>query len=307
MQDAEGNPTTNFARMGGRLGTLAGGVSGLGRGIASVAPVGSNARRWGMNIMGVGEGAGYPMQAPFRTLGRITSTISPRTAAGTTGVSRFFNYPVGLRSTAMNTLGRRIGLGGLGVMGANEMIGGLERRMLGGADRYLANNLPPLVDSLTQRAHQEGHQFLAEHGLLGQGGQLSLGGAIGNPFDHVLRGIGLDPANLSGLQKLSILGGMGVLGGGLMSGHAGVAGLGGLAAAGGALPQLLQRFGGGGGQGGPGPGGAGGAAGAGGGPAANLAGTAAGPGGLQARNELLHQMRLQGRAPWPEEQPQQPF
>lgn len=238
MKDANGNPTTNFGRMGGTLGTLAGGVGGAGRAMRQLGTAGGTINRTGQKMMAFGEGALTPIRAPFQAIGRMTGHL-PAGAAPAGRFAQHANY------------GRLAGLGTTGVLGVHQGIEGLRgvaRDFVGReavpfardqaaqfADEYIGSRLPHLQESV--------NEHLGNLGLLGADGRFNplagVGQRLGGGVDSIFQSLGMDPSRMSPLQKMMILGGAGIGGVGAAAGSPVMAGLGGVGAMAGLLPQFM--------------------------------------------------------------------
>lgn len=240
LRDAEGNPTTNFRQLGGSLGTGFGGLSGTGRALRGLAAPGGQAHQLGARMAAFGEGGLAPLRAPFTTLGRGLGVVPRAAQPGMTSVAG-----------AARGYGRVAGLGAAGVLGANATIEGGKRyaaeQARDMADAYLAERLPQIQGYLGEQATGIADQYLDRLGLLNQQGQFDAMGAVrrgaANSADALLASLGLDPANMSGLQKMMILGGAGLGGAGALAGSPVAAGAGGLSALAGLLPQFMPSQG----------------------------------------------------------------
>lgn len=241
--DGQHIPSTNFARMGGMLGTGFGGIGGSGRALRNLAPVGSGMQRAGTKMMQFGEGALAPMM-PGRNIVGL-----PRMLTGTPAAA-----------SRAGSMGRKTAYGLSGVLGANQMMHGFKQEMgVAGrdmADAYLGERMPQMLDTAGQHATGVADQWLQQRGLLGEDGQINVAGPamerVTGGIDGLFRGMGMDPSRMSPLQKMMILGGAGVGAGGMAAGSPGLAAMGGLGALAGFVPGMGQRSGPGGHAGGPG-------------------------------------------------------
>lgn len=237
LKDAHGNPTTNFSRMGGFLGSAFGTASGAGRAMRQLAPAGSSVQQAGQRLMAFGEGGLAPIRAPFTAAGRLAG-LSP---AGAAPVGRFANAA---------RMGRNAGILGTGIMGTQQLING----GMGVADDYLASRMPQVRDNMAQFADEyigsrlpalqdSVNEHLSNLGLLGADGRFNplagVGQRLGGGVDAIFRGLGMDPSRMSPLQKMMVLGGAGVGGIGAAAGSPVMAGMGGVGAMAGLLPQFM--------------------------------------------------------------------
>jgi hypothetical protein len=110
---------------------------------------------------------------------------------------------------------------------------GIEGAVQQGAVDFMNQAMPAVND------------YLDQLGLINRRtGQLDITGlarrGAGNVADQVLNAVGLDPSQMTGMQKLMILGGALGTGGGLVSGNPLVSGAGGLSLLAGLSPQIGQ-------------------------------------------------------------------
>lgn len=217
LTDAEGNPTTNFGRMGGRLGAVAGGVSGAGRALNRLG--GGQVKAFGNQMHAFGEGALAPFKAPFS---------AAQSAMGGGGANAFAKGLAG--KNPMYQLGRKGGMAVGGLVGARQLMDGgkqsLTEHMLGAANEYADQKIPQIADYAEGRARQ-GMQGM---GLAGEDGRFdptrAVGQAAGQGVDHIFKSMGMDPSRLSPMQKMMMLGGGAAAGGGMLAGSPMLAGAG---------------------------------------------------------------------------------
>lgn len=264
-------PATNFARMGGTLGGAFGLAGGTGRAMRQLAPAGSAINRFGTKVMQFGEGGLAPLMPGRNPLLPLPKMVTGLPAA----------------ASRAGKAGRKIAYGLGGVLGMRQGLEGFKNTMAAHgrdtADAYLEARLPQLQQQMGQGAADMADQWLQQRGLLNDQGQVDIAGPAINHVAHgadgIFRAMGLDPARLSPLQKMMMLGGAGMAGGGAMMGSPMLAGAGGLAMLGGGAPYMM-----GGGR----PGGQHAMAGPG-GP------TQPPPNAMTARNEWQHQQQYNNR------------
>jgi len=184
------------------------------------------------------------------------------------------------RAQIAGRIGGGAGLAAAGIGLGNEMV---NSKVQGMVDDNVARVYGEAMPQVQQDFGNMLNSYLGQRGMLDGNGQFQMpgGGIMGNlgrGGDSVFRSLGMDPATMSPLQKMMILGGAGIGGAGAMTGNAPLMAGGGLATAAGLLPLLSQpnrgAQAGGGSQGG--------AAGV------NYAGQ---PNQPQARNEWLYQQQ----------------
>ena len=231
---------TDFRRRGMQLGTMTGLLHGTAstmagrpgparapwQNVAGNVGAGLNKAHTSVNNFGVGtfdpimSGATYPFHAVWNS------------RVGRPGVRSTPFFQGGAARTNSQLAGRALGVGtlGLGALGGaygmatnharNTVQEGAGRGMMDAAGT-IRNALPDMLDEMGPELSQR----LQQH--LGGGALQSMGrGAMGG-VDHMLSMAGMDPTRMSPVQKLAIIGGLGVGGGGLMAGSPLAAGLGG--------------------------------------------------------------------------------
>lgn len=270
--DGTFKPGTNFARMGGTLGAGFGLAGGTGRAMRQLAPAGSAINRAGTKLMQFGEGGLAPIMPGRNPLLPLPKMVTGLPAA----------------ASSAGNLGRKAAYGLGGVLGVRQGLEGFKNQMAAHgrdtADAYLEARLPELQQQMGQGAADMADQWLQQRGLLNDQGHVDIAGPAINHVAHgadgMFRAMGIDPARLSPLQKMMLLGGGAAGAGGLAMGSPMLAGAGGLAMLGGGVPYAM----GGGRQGGQGA-----MAGPGGGPGQPQ------PNAMTARNEWQHQQQYNNR------------
>lgn len=225
---ASGLDGTNFARMGGTIGTAAGGVSGAGKAMQKVAP-GTRFAGWGRQTQQFGDAALNPITRPFKNVGNMLSGKANLAAT----------------AAAPMRYGRLAGLGATGILGTQNLLGGLKTTLtdhgLDVAEKYLNYKVPEIADYAQGRTMDA----LGQMGMLDANGQVSLGGLTGRGLsgagDQIFRALGMDPTRMSPVQKMMVLGGGAVAGGGALAGSPVMAGLGGLGLLGGLVPGMMPN------------------------------------------------------------------
>lgn len=192
-------------------------------------------------------------------LGGMGVKALPTTARGW-GANMFGNNAKSLPGFA----GRMAGFGGLAGLGAGGVMHGLDAakgHVKDTVQSAAVDTYKEMAPVIAGHATQVADQYLDSAGLLGPDGKvqappINFGGAAGQlghgamqMADQVFQRLGMDPSRMSTPQKISILGGMGLLGAGAATGNNTMMGLGGAGAAGGMayggqdspLMQLLNR------------------------------------------------------------------
>jgi hypothetical protein len=134
-----------------------------------------------------------------------------------------------------------LGLGATGLGGAYNLAQGKVRDMVDDNVSRVYNEAMPQIkddfaDTMDEYLHSRG--MLDDQGHFDPSSRMMKG--LSGGADNIFRAMGMDPARLSGLQKIMILGGAVGGGGGLLAGSPAVAGMGGLSTAAGLLPLFMQ-------------------------------------------------------------------
>jgi hypothetical protein len=241
-----GVPDTHFGHIGGQVGGAAGLASGTGRAMNRLGAPGGRIATQGRNLTNFAEGALGPVMNPINTAYRAFGNQAPQWLRSGFTPARF-----GANTAAMRG-GRQLGMWGGGLLGARELMGGVKRDLsntvTNTANQYLQSAIPQIADYGEDRTMG----MLDRLGVLNQQGQFSPMQGIGRGLSQgvqglmrhahpLFRALGLNPQNMSPMQQAAILGGGGLGGAGLMTGHPMLAGAGGLTSLAGLLPGLMGR------------------------------------------------------------------
>jgi len=267
--DEFGKPMTETRNTFGQLGAYAGlGLGGLSQGgrLARMAPgapawVQNAGRNMGMAEKGMKNFAFGQFQPiisaatylPRKAINYVAGkqVVNPNFYGSTWDKATKMWNPA--HASAAGRAGRLAGVSTIGLGATGMAYSMAENKMRGMVDDNVARVYGQAMPQIREDLQGMGHEFLDEHGMIGEDGQFDpmiankkrggILGGFGGGADGIFKSLGMNPASMSPLQKLMILGGAGMGGGGLLAASPALAGMGGVTAAAGLLPQFMPNQG----------------------------------------------------------------
>lgn len=222
---------------GANLGTIFGGVRGMGSAMRGASRLGGaptpGGTGWRETLGGAGRG--------IERFGMRAGEAATQPA----GVLR--DWAAGRPLGFARTVG---GLGASAFMGP-QILNSISGTLANRAMPAIASQAGPMVDGAMDMADNRLMQRLSSLGMLNQRGQFSMGNAVTNSFgqmmnpamqhiDQMFHSMGMDPSQMSMPQKLALLGGGAMGAGGAMMGSPAMMAGGGASAMAGLLPLLMH-------------------------------------------------------------------